>query len=240
MPKDAMERMDLAGQLAHKDVMVYYPSTTALCAHGEEEQALEPVPDRPIARLPGNYGECGCWYVLLEASARLQSCPGWAMTPNHQLGREGEEQMKQDSNGRLLAGLAFAGAAFFMCPFASHSIAQSPNVTPADLANHQLVKITFDAKGCPISVDPDTFDVSKSKKIAWQGYDASGKAVSVDYTIYFDPFVGSPHKSKNDGQLKSPPFYQTAPATAAGIEYKYSIVGEKCKDKPLDPHFRLR
>jgi len=41
MRKDAMERIDLAGQLAHKDVMVYYPSATALCALGEEEQTLD-------------------------------------------------------------------------------------------------------------------------------------------------------------------------------------------------------
>jgi len=41
--KDAMENIDLAGQLAHNDMMVYYYSATALCALGQEEQALEAV-----------------------------------------------------------------------------------------------------------------------------------------------------------------------------------------------------
>lgn len=148
--------------------------------------------------------------------------------------------MKQDSNKRLLAGVAFVGAAIFTGTFASNTIAQVPDTTALELADRQLVKITFDAQGCPLAANPDTFDITKSKKIAWQAIDASGNPVAQSYTIYFDPFAGRPLNSKTDGQLKSPPFDKSAPATAAGIEYKYSIVGVNCPNAPLDPRFLLR
>ncbi len=41
--EEAMENIDLARQLAHNDMMVYYFSATALSALGEQEQALDAV-----------------------------------------------------------------------------------------------------------------------------------------------------------------------------------------------------
>ena len=148
--------------------------------------------------------------------------------------------MKHDSNERLAAGVIFSGATIFMGVFASNTIAQVPDTTALELANHQLVMITFNAQGCPLEANPTTFDITKSKKIAWQAIDASGNPVAQSYTIYFDPFAGRPLNSKSDGQLQSPPFDQSAPATPAGIEYKYTIVGVNCPNAPLDPRFLLR
>ncbi len=98
------------------------------------------------------------------------------------------------------------------------------------------VYITFDGDSCPVKVVPETFDITSAKRIVWQSVNASGEHIDMVYSIYFDPFKGRPLKSNPHGRKKSPPFDKKTPEN---VYYKYSIVGERCEDKPLDPRFRF-
>ncbi len=101
--------------------------------------------------------------------------------------------------------------------------------------NHCLVKISFDKLGCPISVDEDSFDVEKARRIYWVSVYPPELAEPPEYEIYFDPFKGNPIKTRKNAKV-SPRFDRSAP----DVVYKYTIVGTACKHKPLDPRFRLR
>jgi hypothetical protein len=137
----------------------------------------------------------------------------------------------------MFRGLTACGVAILVGACASNSKAQEP-----DSIGDIPVSIQFDASGCPKKVTPEIFDVDQGKRIVWQAVDKDGRNMDIRYEIYFDPFKGQPLKSDPKGRKKSPPFDRNAPATPPpkGIEYKYSIVGEECKDEPLDPRFRLR
>ena len=132
---------------------------------------------------------------------------------------------------RQLRGAALSGALVLMTASAAHSIAQEQAACPS---NTQCVSIAFDGNGCPTSATPAMFDIENNKRVQWQSVPAES------YEIYFDPFKGQPHKSNSNGELKSNPFDTKSPATASGIAYKYTIVGDKCPNAPLDPGFRLR
>lgn len=106
-------------------------------------------------------------------------------------------------------------------------------------ANDIPVNILFDESHCPKSVDPSTgVNISKSadQRIVWQSVDASGKHIKEDYKIYFDPFKNGHLRSNSQGTRKSPKIADDAPT---GVEYKYTIEGQKCKSEPLDPRFFL-
>jgi len=136
-----------------------------------------------------------------------------------------------------LPSIALCGAAILMSACATNYNAEPPNaVTDVE------VDIQFDSKGCPKSVSKDDFLIDNAKRVVWQSVDREGKKIDVIYEIYFDPFKGHPLKSNPQGRRKSPPFDGDAPATndETGITYKYSIVGQRCKDAPYDPRFRLR
>jgi hypothetical protein len=141
--------------------------------------------------------------------------------------------MKQYFDRTMFRGVVVAGVVTFMGALASTTVAQ---VSTVDVN----VNIEFDAAGCPQSVDLDDFFVDKAKRVIWQSVDADGNIFDQSYEIYFDPFKGQPLRSDNKGRRKSPPFDTGAPATAEGIQYKYSIVGDNCKHAPYDPRFRLR
>ena len=103
------------------------------------------------------------------------------------------------------------------------------------------VDIPFDSAGCPQT--PDAIDTDKGKLIVWQSVDAvTGDKIGERYEIFFDPFVGRPQRSDRNGKLKSLPFERNVPPTVGPgkVEYKYTIVGDRCKDKPLDPRLWLR
>lgn len=112
--------------------------------------------------------------------------------------------------------------------------------TTADAANVEI-DIPFDANGCPRM--PADIDADKSMRIVWQSVDATTKAdINEEYQIFFDPFVGKPQKSDANGRLRSLPFNNEVPPTlgASRVEYKYTIVGARFEDKPLDPRLWLR
>ena len=94
------------------------------------------------------------------------------------------------------------------------------------------VNITFDETHCPTAVDPNnpTVDKASNQRLAWQAVDAAGKIINEGFTIYFDPFKGGPLKANNKGFRRSPNF---DPYTPVNVEYKYTVVGERCPDKPL-------
>lgn len=106
-------------------------------------------------------------------------------------------------------------------------------------ANDIPVNIIFDESNCPIDVDPKTpVNISKAadQRIIWQSVDKDGKKIVEDYKIYFDPFKNGHLQSNGQGFKKSPKIADDAPT---GVEYKYTIEGQKCKSKPHDPRFFL-
>jgi hypothetical protein len=100
------------------------------------------------------------------------------------------------------------------------------------------VNITFDQSHCPIGVDPDNPSVDKAsnQRLAWQSVDGVGNPIDEGFDIYFDPFKGRPLSADSKGHKQSPPF---DPFTPAKVQYKYTVVGERCPQKPLDPRFFL-
>lgn len=100
------------------------------------------------------------------------------------------------------------------------------------------VRITFDQSHCPIGVDPDNPSVNKAKnqRLVWQAVDGVGNPIGEQFTIYFDPFRGKTLQSDKKGYEKSPPFDRDTPVN---VQYKYTVVGERCPDKPFDPRFFL-
>jgi hypothetical protein len=100
------------------------------------------------------------------------------------------------------------------------------------------VKITFDESHCPVGVDPDNPSVDKAsnQRLVWQAVDAVGNPVGEVFTIWFDPFQGRPLTASSKGYQQSPPFDRYTPVN---VQYKYTVVGERCPEKPLDPRFLL-
>lgn len=109
---------------------------------------------------------------------------------------------------------------------------------------HEPVGVRLDGDGCPQSISNGNIliEYPKQRQVEWQAVDAaSGKASEAAFCVYFDPFVGkSTSRCTQNGSLKSKSVDPDAPATAAGITYKYTIRTEVCKDKPLDPKITVR
>lgn len=100
------------------------------------------------------------------------------------------------------------------------------------------VNITFDESHCPQKVDPENPTVNKAsnQRLVWQAVDGAGNPIGEKFTIYFDPFRGKTLESGREGYERSPHFDRDTPVN---VEYKYTIVGERCLAKPLDPRFFL-
>ena len=107
------------------------------------------------------------------------------------------------------------------------------------------VKI-FYVEACPDKTNkPDLVEVYRGDRVKWQSVvkDGSGtKDVVREYSILFDPFVGSSIKSDGNGTARSKPIH---PETAQDVVYKYTVVslddpaeGSPCD--PLDPRIRVR
>jgi hypothetical protein len=131
-------------------------------------------------------------------------------------------------------------------------VAQTP-ATPAALgAGPQLssedapVVVVFDSNNCPVGVVPAEVDFDRSvrKRVVWTAVDQSGAGLdNVEFNIWFDPFVGGKPIEKKAGKtyVASPNIETDAPASAEGVQYKYTIIsvtGPSCA--PLDPMIRLR
>jgi hypothetical protein len=104
------------------------------------------------------------------------------------------------------------------------------------------VAIVFDADACPVEVRPNA-DVScpgnpdksaicadRGRQIVWQSVDAAYEPMSRGYEIFFDPFVGPSLDAGPTGQARA-----TIRPGVPAVEYKYTVVGDDCPDKPLDP-----
>ncbi|MEJ2603860.1 MAG: hypothetical protein P8172_11290 [Gammaproteobacteria bacterium] len=105
------------------------------------------------------------------------------------------------------------------------------------------VAIVFDADACPVEVRPNA-DVScprnpdksaicadRGRQIVWQSVNAADEPMSLGYEIFFDPFVGRPLDAGPTSGLVRATIRRDVPA----VEYKYTVVGDNCPDKPLDP-----
>jgi hypothetical protein len=139
------------------------------------------------------------------------------------------------TQAKMFRGLTAFCTAILVGACAHHSKVEDP-YSKDDVP----VSIEFTAMGCPKKATPENFDVDQGKRIVWQAVDTAGKPMDTRYEIYFDPFKGQPLKSDVRGRRRSPPFDRGTPGTPEGIEYKYSIVGEACKNAPLDPRFKFR
>lgn len=109
------------------------------------------------------------------------------------------------------------------------------------------IGIVFDGDGCPVDVVPNE-DVScpgnpdksavctaRGRQIVWQSVDEAGEPASRDYEIFFDPFVGPSIDSNPMGEARA-----TVRQGVPTVEYKYTVVGDACTDKPLDPRIIIR
>lgn len=110
----------------------------------------------------------------------------------------------------------------------------------ATLANDLYVKIFFNADSCPQSVDIGEVEITRANndRVIWRAYGAGGAdRIPESFSIHFDPFRGQPLDDDNaDGEVQSPTVDPKAPP---GV-YKYTVLGAKCPDTPLDPNIRVR
>ena len=111
--------------------------------------------------------------------------------------------------------------------------------------NQVDIRILFDSDDCPQSVSPNkpvNLYQSKGTYIVWTAVDQNDKPKKVAYGVYYNPFKGkSSNRHTNNGTLKSAKVDTKAPAALQkGTLYKYTILADKCPDKPLDPRIRVQ
>jgi hypothetical protein len=110
-----------------------------------------------------------------------------------------------------------------------------------NITDDAKIFIEFDAIGCPLIVNPPDLYINKGKKVQWQAVGADGANIPEVYEIFFEPFKGMKLKSggiHGPGKIISNEI--AGSAAQKGIEFKYTVVGDRCPGKPLDPRFRLR
>jgi len=110
------------------------------------------------------------------------------------------------------------------------------------------IKTFFDEKGCPSSVNQQApeFKAASGDRIEWRAYSGQQGAVefdpSIEFAIYFDPFVdGRPIVSRK-GVARSGIINAHTPQQYPGrpeVFYKYTIISEGCEPVPLDPRMRV-
>ncbi len=111
---------------------------------------------------------------------------------------------------------------------------------PATSAEYSLV-IHFDGE-CPTMVEDagnscgddveDNKACAKRKdKLVW-----TSKPEGKDFTLYFDPLKGGP-KHKSQGGTYDRHIDEKIPVN---VEYKYTVVGKECPEKPHDPRIVIR
>lgn len=93
--------------------------------------------------------------------------------------------------------------------------------------------ISFDEGGCPRAVSLRTIKARRRQRIVWQAVDANGEMAQTPFELFFDPIRGNPLRAPAGRLSKSIDF------RAPTVEYKYTIVGLRCPDKPLDPSLRI-
>jgi hypothetical protein len=94
------------------------------------------------------------------------------------------------------------------------------------------IGITFNDAGCPIPPVAEAI-ATRGQTITWQAYDQQGAKSREAFKLYFDPIQGATMRG-NRGKV-SRPIDDDAPK----VEYKYTVVGERCEESPLDPNIRV-
>jgi hypothetical protein len=95
------------------------------------------------------------------------------------------------------------------------------------------IPIRFDAAGCPIAGSVSSVGARRGNTITWQAYDQQGAKTTEAFRLYFDPLQG-PTLRAPQGQVS-----RAIDDAAPRVDYKYTIVGESCEDRPLDPNIRV-
>ena len=118
-----------------------------------------------------------------------------------------------------------------------------PTTLPCDTQPAgQVIAVRFTDDGCPIEAYPNNFLIKDTSDfLCWVSADSAGNRAPHRFDLYFDPLVGPSHDSGGNG-LVSKRINRSAPLTAEGVEYKYTVVGYNCPsanpdDKYLDPRF---
>jgi hypothetical protein len=156
--------------------------------------------------------------------------------------------MKKRQNSKVVPVMALFGTVALLGACAPNSTSTQVATKCTNSPANVCIDIAFDSQGCPKSANPNgdnqPFYVENSKRVIWQSVDNTPAAnpIKAGYEIFFDPFKGQPHKSNGIGRVSAvfDPKAPSTPAAGPGIEYKYSIVGDSCKDKPHDPRFLVR
>jgi hypothetical protein len=160
--------------------------------------------------------------------------------------------MNKKQNAKVMPGMALFGAVVLMGAYAMNSVAEEANAEePApEVVNceglgaaSKIVKIKFEANGCPITAIPDKFEITGTEKfICWESVDSAGNRRNFHFELFFDPFNGAPHGSGGNGLVRAK-INKDAPITESGVDYKYTVSGKDCPDKDAkfyDPRFTVR
>lgn len=105
--------------------------------------------------------------------------------------------------------------------------------TPLWAQSSLQLRISFDASGCPLSVSEPRLQARRGRRIVWQAVNAAGEPTRERFEIFFDPLRGSQLRARA-GRVGRP-IDRTAPIA----EYKYTVLGDRCSDRPLDPVIRV-
>ena len=95
------------------------------------------------------------------------------------------------------------------------------------------IQVFFDGSSCPTGVSNPSPGVNRGRLIKWQAVDAAGNPARIGFQIYFDPIQGGPLRAPQ-GSIQRPVNNSVPAAT-----YKYTIVGDACPQRPLDPNSRV-
>ena len=105
--------------------------------------------------------------------------------------------MNKKQNAKVMPGMALFGAAILVGAYAMNSVAELTTEPAQDLVdcagiaggNSQVVKIKFEANGCPMKALPDKFEITGTEKfICWESVDSAGNRLIFDFELFFDPF----------------------------------------------------
>ena len=95
------------------------------------------------------------------------------------------------------------------------------------------IPVTFQADGCPVAGSVPDITTSRGRTLIWQAKDQAGQNTDVTFKIYFDPIQGATLRAQN-GRVSRP-----IDGNAPLVDYKYTIVSERCEAQPEDPLIRV-
>jgi len=160
--------------------------------------------------------------------------------------------MKNKHSMELIIGMALLGALVLVGGCANRMssptlLVSRPPTPPTSLSCDaqpagDVIEVRFTNDGCPIEAYPNNFTVKDTSDfLCWVSADSAGNRKPYKFDLYFDPLVGPSHNSGGSGLVRKK-INTSAPLTAQGVEYKYTVVGDDCQsrnpdDRYLDPRF---